>query len=333
MKAYSKILTFCGVVLIIAGVLLLIASPLALAFAVLGVILIANARMVSKSVEPVHQGEPEETPQTAPVSQESRKDDSSRAETTEPAASVPPPTPEEIREADARFRAELEAIPDRTEIVRSGKKRARYDLVGFPELKTSNIISTSHLDRLGSFAVIDVETTGLKPVKDRIVEVSAIRFDGWEPVGRFSTLVNPEMHIPDDAARIHGITDEDITDAWQRFVSAHMREDMDALIQAERLKPEPAKRFMTEAFREGEIKETGTAIDRMMPPVSRFGHSGRGEKKQRILDALRDFFDKYSGIVSAEGQNGSLFAYKAPGTQDVPLAAEEKAVLEVVKKK
>lgn len=127
--------------------------------------------------------------------------------------------------------------------------------------------------------------------------------------------------------------DEDITDAWQRFVSAHMREDMDALIQAERLKPEPAKRFMTEAFREGEIKETGTAIDRMMPPVSRFGHSGRGEKKQRILDALRDFFDKYSGIVSAEGQNGSLFAYKAPGTQDVPLAAEEKAVLEVVKKK
>lgn len=213
MKAYSKILTFCGVVLIIAGVLLLIASPLALTFAVLGVILIANARMVRKSAEPEHQGEPEEAPQTATVSQEPRKDDSSRAETVEPVASVPPPTPEEIKEADARFRAGLAAIPDRTEIARSGKKRARYDLVGFPELKTSNIISTSHLDRLGSFAVIDVETTGLKPAKDRIVEVSAIRFDGWEPVGRFSTLVNPEMHIPDDAARIHGITDEDVTDA------------------------------------------------------------------------------------------------------------------------
>ena len=213
MKAYSKILTFCGVVLIIAGVLLLIVSPLALTFAVLGVILIANARMVRKSAEPEHQGEPEEAPQTATVSQEPRKDDSSRAETVEPVASVPPPTPEEIKEADARFRAGLAAIPDRTEIVRSGKKRARYDLVGFPELKTSNIISTSHLDRLGSFTVIDVETTGLKPAKDRIVEVSAIRFDKWEPVGRFSTLINPEMHIPDDAARIHGITDEDVADA------------------------------------------------------------------------------------------------------------------------
>ena len=210
MKVYSKVLAFCGVVLIIAGVLLLIVSPLALAFVVLGVILIANARMVSKSADPVHQDEPEEVPQTAAESQESQKDDSSRTETTEPAASVPPPTPEEIKEADARFRAGLAAIPDRTEIARSGKKRTRYDLVGFPELKTSNIISTSHLDRLG---VIDVETTGLKPVKDRIVDVSAIRFDKWEPVGRFSTLINPEMHIPDDAARIHGITDKDVADA------------------------------------------------------------------------------------------------------------------------
>ena len=130
-----------------------------------------------------------------------------------------------------------------------------------------------------------------------------------------------------------GETDKNITDAWQRFVSTRMREDFDAVIQAERLKPDPAKRFMTEAFREGEIKETGTAIDRMMPPVSRFGHSGRGGKKQRILDVLRHFFDKYSGIVSAEGQNGGLFAYGEPETQDLPLAAEEKAVLEVVKKK
>jgi type I restriction enzyme R subunit len=130
-----------------------------------------------------------------------------------------------------------------------------------------------------------------------------------------------------------GETDKDVADAWQRFVSAHIREDMDALILAERLKPEPAKRFMAEAFREGEIKETGTAIDRMMPPVSRFGHSGRGEKKQRILDALRDFFDKYSGIVNAEGQDGGPFAYGVPETQDTPLAAEEKAVLEVVKRK
>jgi type I restriction enzyme R subunit len=50
------------------------------------------------------------------------------------------------------------------------------------------------------------------------------------------------------------------------------------------------------SFREGEIKTVGTDIDRIMPPVSRFGDGNREQKKQRIIEKLKTFFEKYSGI-------------------------------------
>jgi type I restriction enzyme R subunit len=44
------------------------------------------------------------------------------------------------------------------------------------------------------------------------------------------------------------------------------------------------------------LKTTGTAIDKIMPPVSRFG-GGRAGKKQAIIEKLLRFFEKYLGLV------------------------------------
>ena len=52
---------------------------------------------------------------------------------------------------------------------------------------------------------------------------------------------------------------------------------------------------MENAFRDGEIKTAGTDIDKLMPPISRFG-GGRTQKKQRVIDKLKKFFEKYFGI-------------------------------------
>ena len=52
---------------------------------------------------------------------------------------------------------------------------------------------------------------------------------------------------------------------------------------------------MENSFREGEVKTVGTDIDRLMPPVSRFG-GNRERKKQGIIDKLKAFFEKYFGI-------------------------------------
>jgi len=60
---------------------------------------------------------------------------------------------------------------------------------------------------LGPFTLFDVETTGMSPVADRIVEIAAVRIapDGVQT--RWQSLVNPGRPIPADVIRIHGITD------------------------------------------------------------------------------------------------------------------------------
>jgi DNA polymerase III epsilon subunit family exonuclease len=59
------------------------------------------------------------------------------------------------------------------------------------------------------FAVVDVETTGLKPESgDRVCELGAIKFTLEGERGRFSTLVNPERPMPPEVQKVHGISDE-----------------------------------------------------------------------------------------------------------------------------
>ena len=72
--------------------------------------------------------------------------------------------------------------------------------------------------------------------------------------------------------------------------------ELEQLIQEEKLNPEETRKYLENAFREGEVKTVGTDIDKLMPPVSRFGSGNRAKKKQTIIDKLKGFFDKYFGI-------------------------------------
>lgn len=67
------------------------------------------------------------------------------------------------------------------------------------------------------FAIVDVETTGLNPDEDRIVEVSIVDYDGENVSETFSSLINPEKRIPGHIARITGISDADVADAPHFF--------------------------------------------------------------------------------------------------------------------
>lgn len=58
------------------------------------------------------------------------------------------------------------------------------------------------------FVVFDLETTGLSPVKDKIVEIGAVKIVGGQITDRFSTFVNPQMKMSAGAEQITGITNE-----------------------------------------------------------------------------------------------------------------------------
>ncbi|MCY7363332.1 MAG: hypothetical protein LH629_14895, partial [Ignavibacteria bacterium] len=47
-----------------------------------------------------------------------------------------------------------------------------------------------------TFIVCDVETTGLSPVFNRIMEISLIKIQNGEIINKYTTLINPQQHIP-----------------------------------------------------------------------------------------------------------------------------------------
>lgn len=90
-----------------------------------------------------------------------------------------------------------------------------------------------------------------------------------------------------------------VDDDWQKFVLEQKEVDFAALIEEEKLKPEETRRFVENAFRDSTLQTTGTDIDKILPPVSRFsgGSNSRAAKKQSVIGKLTAFFEKYLGLV------------------------------------
>lgn len=105
---------------------------------------------------------------------------------------------------------------------------------------------------------------------------------------------------------------DDVISEWNSYVAKQREADLETMIQDERLKPEETRKFLENSFKDGEIKTTGTDIEKILPPISRFGGGGaRAKKKETVIDKLKEFFEKYFGIggkvsfVNVEGdENG-----------------------------
>ena len=96
---------------------------------------------------------------------------------------------------------------------------------------------------------------------------------------------------------IAGVNDvEDVMSEWHEYVAERREEELAQIIAEEKLKEPETRKFIENAFRNGEIKTTGTDIDKLMPPVSRFGGGNRALKKQGVIDKLKSFFEKFFGV-------------------------------------
>jgi len=84
---------------------------------------------------------------------------------------------------------------------------------------------------------------------------------------------------------------------WLAFVEAKKAAELDQIIADEGLKAEETKVFVDNAFRDGAIPTAGTAITKILPPVSRFARdNGHAVKKQTVLEKLAAFFERYFGL-------------------------------------
>jgi len=92
---------------------------------------------------------------------------------------------------------------------------------------------------------------------------------------------------------INSEVDED----WQKFVEKKKIEELEKIIADENLNRDEAYRFIKNAFRDGSIPITGTAITKVLPPVSRFSKMGeRTKKRENIIEKFTRFFDRFFNI-------------------------------------
>ena len=89
----------------------------------------------------------------------------------------------------------------------------------------------------------------------------------------------------------------DIDTEWQTFIAQKREAELEDIIADENLRPDEAHAFIDAAFRDGALQTTGTAITKVLPPVSRFAATGgHGEKKQRVIEKLTAFFERFAGL-------------------------------------
>ena len=90
--------------------------------------------------------------------------------------------------------------------------------------------------------------------------------------------------------------DTDVEKSWKDFVRQRKDEDLKEIIDSEHLKPQETRTFIDNSFRDGQVRTTGTDIDKILPPMSRFGGGNRQEKKKSVIDKIQAFFDRYFGL-------------------------------------
>lgn len=87
----------------------------------------------------------------------------------------------------------------------------------------------------------------------------------------------------------------DVDRGWREYVQRRKAEDLNEIIESEHLKPEETEKFIESSFRDGQVRTTGTDIDKILPPMSRFG-GNRQEKKRSVIEKIQSFFERYFGL-------------------------------------
>ncbi len=89
--------------------------------------------------------------------------------------------------------------------------------------------------------------------------------------------------------------DTDVDRGWREYIKRRKAEDLNEIIESEHLKPEETEKFIESSFRDGQVRTTGTDIDKILPPMSRFG-GNRQEKKKSVIEKIQSFFERYFGL-------------------------------------
>ena len=115
--------------------------------------------------------------------------------------------------------------------------------------------------------------------------------------------------------------DTNVMDDWGKFVKEQKEIDLKKIINDENLNEEETRKFLDNAFRDGQVKTNGTDIEKILPPMRRFGGGNRVEKKENIIVKVKKFFEKYFGLRVDQDNDKSI--YLSQDKEEYLMAAED----------
>lgn len=187
-----------------------------------------------------------------------------------------------------RDRGEKESIADdlvfEMELVRQIEVNIDYILMLVEKRHGDNARDREIAERIRSCVAASPELRDKQDLIDQFLELA-----GFGEV--------PAAFVVDPKAS-EGERHEVVASNWRRFVSDSMESELDGIIQAEGLKPAETRALVSEAFEAGGVPQEGTAVTRVLPPVSRFAKGNpQAEKRHRVTALLSGFYDRFRSFT------------------------------------
>jgi len=152
-----------------------------------------------------------------------------------------------------------------------------------------------------SIVAIDIETTGLSEERDAIIEVGAVRFKGHRVEAEWSTLLNPNRHIPEFVSGLTGISDAEVRNA-PRF--REVAEALEAFVGDSPVVGHNVRfdlGFLQRAglFQYNEVVDTYELASVLMPTASRYNLGALGKQLGILLPATHRALDDAKVTMAA----------------------------------
>ena len=149
-----------------------------------------------------------------------------------------------------------------------------------------------------------------------------------EILGSINTAINSSLALRSKKELIEGFIDRinvntDIYKDWTAFVKEQKEHDLETLIEEENLNSEETRKFLDNSFRDGQVKTTGTDIEKILPPMRRFGGDNKTKRKQTIIEKISKFFEKYFGISNSENESNSSIYTNIDKPENYSMVAED----------
>lgn len=89
-----------------------------------------------------------------------------------------------------------------------------------------------------------------------------------------------------------------VAEQRRAFTAAKPEAELEPILEEQKLRPEQTRAFVESAYREGQLRTSGTGITKILPPVSRFASDGgHGAKKKNVVEALTHLFERFFGLA------------------------------------